>query len=258
MTLADAAIALGVPVFPCDDQKRPIVARGFKAATRDPSTIRAQFTASAKLIGMPTGAASGLFAVDIDIKPNQSGQWWLDENGDALPPTRRHRTRSGGVHLLFLSPPDSPIRNSAGLLGPCVDVRGDGGYIIVPPSAGYAIMDDAPPAEPPRWLVSAARLRRVVIEPERIAYGTGPATERVLNRLLRAAAKVSGASQGNRNDTLNRESFMLGVLVAAGWLPRDTVYGELYHAAKAAGLADIEIRATLRSALSAALAAPRR
>jgi hypothetical protein len=53
--------------------------------------------------------------------------WWFSHR-DRLPLTRVHRTRSGGLHLIFRHVPD--VRCSAGRIAPGIDVRGDGGYII--------------------------------------------------------------------------------------------------------------------------------
>ena len=154
--ISDAAIALGIPCFPCGADKRPAVATGFKAATLDPAQIRAAFERpGAQLIGVPTGKVSGWVVIDIDIRPDRDGNEWLKQNTDALPPTRTHKTRSGGLHLIFRAPEHVEIRNSASRVAPGVDVRGEGGYVIVPPSPGYSLADPTEPADMPRWLIRA-------------------------------------------------------------------------------------------------------
>ena len=67
------------------------------------------------------------------------------------PRLRVHETMSGGRHWVFRHAPG--VRNSAGKIAPGVDVRGQGGYIIMPPSAGYSIVSDVEPAEWPDWLL---------------------------------------------------------------------------------------------------------
>lgn len=225
MALGDIAAKLGLPVFPCDAEKKPIVAGGFKAATRDEAAIlRAFNTSAAQMIGMPTGQVSGVVCVDIDIKNGARGREWLAENEDALPPTRTHKTRSGGLHLLFVAPTDVQIRNSASRVAPGVDVRGEGGYIIIPPSPGYDLADDTPPAEMPRWLV------RACTEPKM----PGPPPERAPSRHedsangspygLRAleseCAIIAGAMPGTQEPALNDGALRMGSLVAAGVLDR--------------------------------------
>ncbi|MCX7178015.1 MAG: AAA family ATPase [Proteobacteria bacterium] len=257
MALGDIAAKLGMPVFPCAEDKRPIVAGGFKAASLDPAQIlRAFANPSAQLIGVPTGSPSGLIAIDIDIRPGCSGMIWLDENSDALPSTRTHRTRSGGLHLLFRVPDGVEIRNSASRLAPGVDVRGEGGYIIMPPSPGYAIADTEDPAEMPRWLISAC----VRADPERPT--TPPSGDRPTERYAQVAldaeiGAVMRAGEGTRNDTLNRAAFSLGQLVGAGVLSRGTVENELTRAAYAAGLASHETAPTIKSGIDAGVAFPR-
>lgn len=142
--LADAAIALGLPVFPCNADKKPCTKRGFHDAVRDPAAVRHLFRHPATaLIGVPTGAASGLAVVDVDTRDGGAGLAWLAANEHRIPRTRRHRTRSGGLHLVFRRPADAVIRNSQGRatadgevkgISPGVDVRGEGGYVCAPPS----------------------------------------------------------------------------------------------------------------------------
>jgi hypothetical protein len=85
------------------------------------------------MIGVPTGKGSGLDVIDIDVKK---------ANGfDAVPSWRRLSpvivsTPSGGAHLLFRS--TGVVRNTTGQIGPGVDTRGEGGYVIVPPSHNHA------------------------------------------------------------------------------------------------------------------------
>lgn len=81
------------------------------------------------------GAATGNGIVAIDIDPRHGGEQSLAElqrkHGE-LPATLTTRTGGGGRHLLFRS--DAKLANSAAALGPGLDVRGDGGYVVAPPS----------------------------------------------------------------------------------------------------------------------------
>lgn len=141
--------ASGFPVFPCNAEKRPIIKHGFLDATTDPAIIRKIFTRAAKLIGVPTGPASGIDVLDFDYK--HGAKAWEDENSHRLPETRIHQTKSGGRHHLYRCNP--AVRNSESRIGPGVDVRGSGGYIIIPPSTGYSIISDAPLAPWPEWML---------------------------------------------------------------------------------------------------------
>ena len=144
---------LGVPVFPTGDDKRPLTQNGFYDASTDPDHIRKMFLdAGSRLhgIGARMGEAAGLFAIDADTyKEGESGEAakkyiaGLVQAG-MLPKSRIHATRSGGRHYIFSSDTEFPnCKPSKG-----VEVKGEGGYIIVPPSPGYTVEQEGVTAAP--------------------------------------------------------------------------------------------------------------
>jgi hypothetical protein len=138
------------PVFPCKPDKSPYTPRGFKDATTNPGQVRTLFTKhAAALIGMPTGSRSGVFVVDED-RPKA-----IDELDQELPETLTIRTPSGGRHFYFEHV--DGLTNSPGTLPSGIDIRGEGGYVIVPPSEGYTVERRAPIAEAPEWLLEKVR-----------------------------------------------------------------------------------------------------
>ena len=117
--------------------KHPIPSNGSKAATIDVAEIRAWWAAHPNAnIGIATGAKSGIIVIDVDHGPDKSGYASLEalqtENG-IIPQQMCVRTGSGGLHI-YLSAPGQEIRNSASALAPNIDVRGEGGYVVAPPS----------------------------------------------------------------------------------------------------------------------------
>lgn len=122
--------AIGLPVFPCvPGTKRPVTPRGFKDATVDVARITAWWTAMPSApIGMPTGAASGLIVVDVD--PRNGGS---EIPLAPIPPTLSSHTGGGGRHVYFRWP-GRELRCSQGAIAPGVDVKADGGYVLLPPS----------------------------------------------------------------------------------------------------------------------------
>lgn len=226
MSLHEAAAFLAQqwPVFACGPDKKPVTAHGFKDATRDPAAVATMFRRpGAALIGVPTGAASDLAVIDLDVKGGAGGLEWLAANEARLPRTRRHRTRSGGVHLLFRYPADRTIRNSASKVAPGVDVRGEGGYIIAPPSDGYTIADDAMPAEMPAWLLDLLdppapppAARPVVAREWRDT--SAPGSRYGLAALQEEADAICNAGFGRQEATLNAAGLKIGALVAGGEL----------------------------------------
>lgn len=237
--LTDAAIRLGLPVFPCGDNKRPLTAHGFKDASTDPATIRRMFRSPlAVMIGVPTGPASGWYVIDVDIKDGAAGMDWLHASSADLVPTRTHKTQSGGLHLIFSLPAGTEVRNSASKISPGVDVRGTGGYVIVPPSPGYAIADDTDIAEMPEWLYREC-LREPVKAPVPPRVTTAPrttdngGTAYGLAGLDAECDAIRTAIDGTKHEVLNRAAYAIGGLVAAGELDHGTAYGALSGALEA-------------------------
>jgi hypothetical protein len=160
-TLPKAALAYarrGVPVFPCErGAKRPLTRKGHWDATTDPRIIERwwQRWPSAN-VGVPTGEKSGVVVLDVDVDDGGlESLAKLERAGAPAPKTARARTGGGGIHVFFRYPRGTEIRNSAGLLGPGLDVRGEGGYVIVPPSrtqSSYQWVDRSPLAEA-SWLI---------------------------------------------------------------------------------------------------------
>lgn len=109
--------------------KHPRTMNGLKGATTDAEQIRAWWRIWPDAnVGIATGATSGLVVVDVD---GPEGEAALDALG-GVPLTPTVLTGKGR-HLYFLHP-GGEVRNSAGRLGAKVDTRGDGGYVVAPPS----------------------------------------------------------------------------------------------------------------------------
>jgi len=236
-TLGERAADLGLPVFACGGDKRPIVKQGFKGATQEhPKILRMFAKTGAVLIGVPTGEASGHVIVDVDCHGVVSGRPWLDANKAALPKTRTHRTGGGGLHLVFAYPVGRDIRNSAGRIAPGIDVRGNGGYACWPPSPGYEIVDDTPPAEMPEWLIKACCRpdpgplpapgpSRPPRSDDGSRYG--------LAALKNACDRICAAPFGQQEETLNKETFSIGSYVAGGEIAGDVALADLLSAGRA-------------------------
>lgn len=126
----------GIPVFPCGPNKAPLTQNGFHDAESDPAKVKAlfEFYDNAAMIGGRMG--DGIFAVDIDLYKGDEVKAWMKariEDG-TLTETRTHRTRSGGLHLLYQG--DVGCTNPA----PGVEIKGDGGYVILPGTPGYSVV----------------------------------------------------------------------------------------------------------------------
>ncbi|SVB99315.1 uncharacterized protein METZ01_LOCUS252169, partial [marine metagenome] len=143
------------PVFPCSANKAPLTRHGFKDASQDPAVVREMFAiAEARLVGMRTGETSEIAVLDIDMPKNEgapSGFDWLADNEKHLPKTWTVKTMNNGRHFYFEH--HDGLRNSAGKIAPGVDIRGEGGYIIVA-GEGYEILEKHPPPPFPEAVLS--------------------------------------------------------------------------------------------------------
>jgi hypothetical protein len=242
-------------VFPCNPDKTPATPHGFKDGTDDPAAVRCRWANHAwPLIGVATGAASGFDVLDID--PRHNGDEWYRANQYRLPNTRSHKTRGGGVHLLFRHEPG--LRCSAGKetsgVAPGVDVRADGGYAIWWPAQGLQA-HDVPIAQWPTWLLEQMRPKpRPKLFMTAFSFGSDRARRYAVAALRDAVRLVAAAGEGCRNDTLNAQTFAIARFVSEGALSASEIIEALSIAARVAGLPEDETARTVTSALKAASA----
>jgi hypothetical protein len=186
---------LGYRVFPLiDDDKAPRIKGWPVEATTDAETIETWWSSWPNAnIGLVT---VGFFVVDVDGSDNP----WLSEDPRRqleLASAPISRTAGGGWHYLFRPPHGVEVRNSTGQIAPNVDVRGTGGYIVVPPSAvnsnTYAWaageLDQGPEELPiaPQWLVDLAYRRA----PKPILHGTTTGRSRPIQNGQRNSSLTS-------------------------------------------------------------------
>jgi hypothetical protein len=155
----DAALACaarGWAVHPIRSRsKEPASPHGFKDATTDAAIIRAWFENSPHLnVGIATGRVSGVWVLDLDDGGADTVLDWERDHG-GLPDTLLARTGSGGRHYFFLNPADLAIPSRV-KIAPGIDTRGEGGYVVAPPSVTtgpYQWLHEGDPVEAPPWLI---------------------------------------------------------------------------------------------------------
>lgn len=257
---ARSLAAAGVPVFPCVvEGKRPLTRRGFLDASSDPEQVAAWWSRTPNAnIGIPTGAPSGVVVVDVDVHGPHDGRAAFQRATDAGLVDGAGllvRTPTGGAHVYFPATPGREQRSwQAATAG--VDFRGDGGYIIAPPSrriidgsvCRYEVADIAAHSV---GHVDAARLRDFLdprpIAPPRPSNGTSMVVDSE-----RLAAWVAGRGEGERNRSL----FWAACRLAENGVSPADALDALGAAAHSAGLGDREITTTVRSAYRATQLAP--
>jgi putative DNA primase/helicase len=282
----------GWPVFPCNPRsKRPLIrgdvdaqgreipdSGGVKKASIDPDTVRAWWTRWPKaMIGLACGRQAGVFVLDLDVCIDEDTGEVFElrdllaklegEVCGKLPATWEVVTPRGGRHLYFQMPAGELVGNRTDLLGKGshIDVRGEGGYVILPPSQrpdgkAYAwgdgrpvLKDELPAKAPPALLDCILRSGRWAPEPttrnadaakshvQRPVGQPGLAGDVAVERYVLAALNneirdVEQAGPGERNNRLNLAALRLGEFVAAGVLHEDEVCAKLRAAAEANGL----------------------
>jgi hypothetical protein len=214
---------------------------GFHDASSDPPVITDWWHRwPTALVGVPTGRPIGAIVLDVDVKRADAfGYDTLEELGfSILPETPMAHTASGGLHLYFQPPTNREVRNTEGArgrgIGPGLDWRGEGGYVILPsPGSGYAWdphwnfetveLANAPAALLPR------DVERPAAEPVKPATGLSPYAEGALDSACR---RIIAAPGGEQEGTLNGECFAIGTLVGAGAMPSDFAHRALVWAAR--------------------------
>jgi hypothetical protein len=192
-----------ISVFPCA-KKIPLIPGGFKNATWHPEQIVGWWSKWPDAqIGIPTGKINHLFVIDVDGPEGERAATKLN-----LPETFTVATRPGRWQFWFRQPDGMCGKCSAGALGSQLDTRGDGGYVIAPPSIHhetgkpYRVVKNLP------WAPAPIEL----LEPRAVPGSHAPTADTI--------------PQGQRHKTMLS---IAGALRARG-LSRNVVLGELRSA----------------------------
>jgi hypothetical protein len=266
--------ALGIPVMPLFEPdpsggctchtpecrrpgKHPRNRHGLTSATTDPDTIHRWWTTwPGANIGGRTGIAFDVCDIDGPEGVNAVRALLGASHGE-VPVVR---TGSGGWHLIFA--PTGHGNRTRFLPG--TDWRGAGGYVVLPPSrhaTGHTYRyarggPHRPPLAPEALLRALCPPRPERPSEARFSPVAGPRRYGA-TALEREAEKVATATEGGRNEALNRAAFKLGQLIAAGHLTEPDVTDALNAAAHEEDLEPDETRRTVASGLAAGRKHPR-
>ncbi|MCC8248227.1 bifunctional DNA primase/polymerase [Saccharothrix luteola] len=267
-----AAAAMGFHVFPLRPGTKIPALHGVKScprngvcseghvgweqrATTDPAVIERCWSTGTFNVGIATGP-SELLVVDLDTPKSPAVQdkdgcsrreieWGRDvltdlcvRGGHSLSElfdTRSVATPRGGEHLYYRAPSGAQLRNTQDGLGPLIDTRAAGGYVVAPgsitPDGAYTVTDDRSPADPPGWVVRAlapkprtAVSAPVVRRSERLPAYVDAAIRGECDR-------VAAAQQGEHGKTLFIAAVALGRHVGEGNLTATTAEHHLRTAA---------------------------
>jgi hypothetical protein len=199
LTTALALARKGLAVFPCaPGQKTPACVHGCKEATTDCIVIQQWWRSNPQFnIGIATGPASAVFVIDIDGEAGEQALKQLEAAHIPLPATVEAITPRGR-HVYFKWP-QSPVPNTAGKLADGIDTRGDGGYVLAPPSLHpsgrrycWSVDSAKAFAEAPQWLLDR-------ITSPKDGNGNGAALLSEWRELV-----TNGVEEGQRNNQLTR------------------------------------------------------
>ncbi|MFE5199998.1 bifunctional DNA primase/polymerase [Streptomyces sp. NPDC056601] len=243
---------------------------GIHDASSDPDRIRAMFEAARHATGY--GIACGrpphfLIGLDLDrdSEKDVDGVWELRRlcarKGIAVPRTVVIRTPRGGYHAWWTGPADVKVPNRAGQLGPGIDVRGAGGYLVGPGSRGarglYTLASD--PDDVTVHPIPEHLLQLMTADKERPRREGSSASNAWLmgggRALVGLVRQVLDAAEGQRNNRLFWAACKAFEHAAAGRLDADAAEDALMRAAVEVGLPDKEAEATLKSARGEVLGA---
>ena len=187
--------------------KHPRLKNGVKEATKDVEIIRQWWVQWPDAnIGIATGVASEVFVLDVDIKHGGQDELvrLIAERGP-IPDTRICQSGGGGFHAYFRKPADQRVSNSASKIAQGIDVRGDGGYVVAPPSnhaSGRSYEWNNPDClieNAPAWVLELCN---------------APASKSVSAAPTSAAAAPAFLGAGRRNTDFTS---LAGSLRAKGW-----------------------------------------
>ena len=275
--------AAGLQVFPCCPITKKPKVRGWREPEKNDFAWEAHWgRCPGDMPGLDCGYA-GIVVVDCDCREGKDGEanfrLLCQREGVELSTVPTASTPSGGRHFYFRQPIGERIANSAGALGVGIDVRGDGGFVVVPGacrSDGGTYVADHPagldafilivaqgrlPVLPNPLVhhmrISKSNASNVVVFPQPATKGADDALSAGIKPrwdIAGACTRIASSPQGSRNDTLNREAYTAGLRVASGALDPVDATEQLTNAGKRAGLSDREIDDTIHCALQRATA----
>ena len=225
-----AYAAIGMRVFPVKADKKPLTKHGLKDATTDAAQINAWWR-SQPYADIGWAVPPGIVVLDADVGKGADGlKEFAAHEGmhpdDVLTP--QAQSPRGGRHLVYEAN-GAVYRNHVRLNGSAIDLRTEGGYIVLPvPGNGRAWLKPlaTPLAPAPKWLTPAPEPK-----PSAVAQPFAGETAYARTALERACLAIEEAPNGAQEATLNKKCFSIGGLIGAGELDYETAISALWTAA---------------------------
>ena len=251
--------------------KHPISAGWQQTASTDSTLVDGWFKNSPERnIGVATGRDSGIFVLDVDGDEGYAALAELVAEHGELPETWSVRTGSGGAHFYLAYPDDVEIRNSASKIASHLDIRGDGGMVVAPPSVSakgpYVVTDESDVAQAPQWLVdlilaAAPKPKQLEEVPEWDGRELTEREESYLNGVVAGLCRdLSDVTEG-RHEMIYRCGLRVGSLTAGAGLDAEGAVETLVEAALsnpsiASVYTEYDIERTLKDGIRQGLESP--
>lgn len=177
-------------IFPVNSKtKQPLTKNGFKDASNDKDVI-SKWERQYPNCGWATPTET-VFVIDVDSKSGGLESWKELTDQHGVPNTYTVKTQHNGYHYYFYMPSGTVVKNSTSKFAQGVDVRGSGGYVVIPETDGYVVENDAPILYPSDWI-----LEKLGVYRPRTGMKSRPATK--------GFELPKRIENGTRNDTLHR------------------------------------------------------
>ncbi len=240
-------------------------------------------------IGIAMGAEIGAFVMETDTMEGHDVDGGaslaeLETEHGALPETRQAISPSGSIHYYF-NHPGFKVKNSVSVIGLGIDIKGDGGMVVAPPSVVppkaakgdkparpggvYRWLNDLPNADAPQWLLDRILAGKETPEPENDTQQAGAEFDAIYGgrqqkyaaiSMDRMIAELAGKVPGSRNATLNATTFKLGQMSVRLWIDEAIPLRRIRQACVTNGLvedtSEQAVEATIASGLGDGRANP--
>ena len=259
---AEVYCSYGIPVFPCEWRpekqkdgsfklnKRPLRELGeggLYLASASQEVARLRWTQWPEaLIGVPGGRRTGIWFLDIDTKDGHGVDgleaWERLKQEYGPVDTRSHITGSKGFHEIWLWDPDRPVECKTGRLPEGMDVKGEGGYVIFPPSPytineesfSYGVANNCDPVAGPDWLYDLIRPKKSKGDGHYTDPGSGfNWSSGFGSKKLKECCELVQTAQQHHWDEACRKVFYFGRLCGGGAYDPGEALKKLLEAAEA-------------------------
>jgi hypothetical protein len=189
--------------------KTPLILNWQNLATQDPRQIDEWWDEWPDAnIG---GITESLIVVDVDPRNGGDDTFAALSAVEDFPDTAANKTQGGGKHLIYAAPGGRPVKGGVNKLGPGIDIKARGGYILLPGSTiegrSYTRENDRPIAEAPAWIVEKCKAAKQKTEAagKRVVEEDEISLEMATNYLRHHAPR---ATTGSIDDTMHKVAAM--------------------------------------------------